>query len=260
MLPSQAKTEAIEDVFNKLKQRKDLIKDKLLDLNLQRIGGVEYYQKAVKHGDYTVQPGAVKEVKYKKYKTELSIFVATMSLFSEDTEESMKHGFGCYINRNLEELYNELKEVPEKYKKIEDRLRAEKRIKKSIEHFNGFTDKLNDEKLFSRCFRLSRSRRERIFSKYNSEPIVLNNRNFRGRSKVCDFIDYNRNSIEKYKKTGKYSKINSFLNLGGICPGWKHLYIPIKHCNNYHGNLSDYRKNADAKFFNYQYIVIFKEN
>lgn len=202
----------------------------------------------------------MKEVKYTKKKTELTIFTATMSLFGEDTEESMKEQFNKYIDRNIEKLNKELKEIPEKYKKIEEQLKAEQRITKSIEHFNGFREKLNDDYIFKKCFMISRLRRERVFKKYNSEPIVLESLSFRARSKVSVFIDYNRNSIKNFKKTGKHSKINSFVNLGGICPGWRHLYIPLKHCNSYHGNLSDYKKKTEAKFFNYQYNVIFREN
>jgi hypothetical protein len=83
-LPSQVKTEAIEDVYVKYDQRRDNIKKFLLGLNLTHYNKTIYYKKSVKKGPYTFPAGTPKDVKFKHEKTEYTIFAATLSLFIGD--------------------------------------------------------------------------------------------------------------------------------------------------------------------------------
>lgn len=115
--------------------------------------------------------------------------------------------------------------------------------------------------VFERCLAVATARRKRILSRFD-KPIIFSNLNFRGRSKVNVFLDENKNSKEHYEERKHHSKINAFLDLGGVAAeyGYRNLYVPVKFSKNYHGKMECYRKHSNSGGNNYQYIVLFDEN
>ena len=255
-LPSQVKTEAIEDVYEKYNQRRQTTRKFLLDFTLTHVSSVIYYQKAVHYGNFILKKGAVKDVKYSHKKTDMTIFVATMSLFTESTEEEMHKAFLEYIERNIDEITNELNELRNKGITNKEDENKEKKLLKSIDHFNKQKEYINDEIKFHRCFKLSRDRRDRIVHHYK-QPITFTTLNFRARSKVQTFIDKNRNSNKNFEKSGHHSLINAYIDLGGVIKGRTHMYLPVKFAKKYHGNLADYKKISESNSYNYQYCILF---
>ena len=286
MLPSQVLTETIEDVYVKYNQRRDTIKDELLDLTLCH-HTFEHYKKAVtiitRNGfEYKLQKGAVKNAEYIHKKTELTILIATLSLFFG---ENIRQQFIDYCLRELRKLYSQLLDIEELIDFIDESKKEEKNknkksnkkkenkkeekekkvskktIEKSIKHFEQYLILIMDRpNVFERCLAIATARRKRILSKFD-KPIVFSNLNFRGRSKVNVFLDENKNSKEHFEERKHHSKINAFLDLGGVAAeyGYKNLYIPVKFSKNYHGEMESYRKYGENGN-NYQYIVLFDKN
>ena len=258
-LPSQVKTEAIEDVYEKYSQRRDCIKKQILDLMLVSIRKREYYKKNVTINGYIVPSGSIKEIKYKKYKSDLTVFTATLSLFNATDIDDLYTKFIAYINKNLNsintaiDLINSINSLTEKEEnELSSNIKSKERFEKMLSY-------INNRQLYERCYIISRSRRERYMKKY-SYYIAFNTLNFRGRSKVAVFLDKNRNSVRNFKIRKHNSVINAFLDFGGVIKSRKHLYIPVKYSKTYHGNLSDFRKvESESKSYNYQYIIVFNE-
>ena len=289
MLPSQVLTETLEDVYVKYNQRRDIIKDKLLGLTLCQVDkkSFEYYKKSVTiktcNGfEYKLPKGAVKSADFKHKKSELTILIATLSLFFG---ENIRQQFIDYCLRNLRKLYSQLLDIEElidfiddfkkkeksknkkSNKKKEDKKEekekkvSKKTIEKSIKHFEQYLILIIDRPdVFERCLAVATARRKRILSIFD-KPIVFSNLNFRGRSKVNVFLDENKNSKEHFEERKHHSKINAFLNLGGVAAeyGYKNLYVPVKFSKNYHGEMECYRKYGENGN-NYQYIVLFDKN
>ena len=254
-LPSQVKTEAIEDVYVKYDQRRDNIKQFLLGLHLTHYNKTIYYKKSVKKGPYTYAAGTPKDVKFKHEKTEYTVFAATLSLFIGDDKEKSVSQFMSYIGRNIKKTEEDIVDVSKDSKlKVKERESKLKRLEKTLKHFRGMLLIASDEAKFARYYEIARSRHERVMKHY-TEPIRFNTLNFRARSKVQNFLDKNRNSVKNFNKKQHNSVINAFFDLGGILPGRKHLYIPVKHSKSYHGSLVDYRKtnaeDAHSNTFNY---------
>ena len=225
----------------------------------------EYYKRAVyvKGQDgkvYRIQKGGVKKLVYKKEKTELTIMTATLSLFYGD---HIKEQFIKYCKRNLRDERFKLAELASDPEFDDEKFKKQSaKILKSIDHFKYYLDIANNRSdVFDRLFKISRTRRDRVLSKFN-KPIQFKTLNFRARSKVNIFLEENKNSKEHYSERGKHSCINAFLNLGGIAAsyGYKTLYVPVKYAKKYHGDFDDYKKESNGGGSNYQYIVIFDEN
>ena len=268
-LPSQVKTELVEDVYVKYKQQKDNIKKNLLDLTLTHYKKATFYKKktTVKYNDrpYTLNKGAVKDVEYTDQKTELTVMTATLSLFHGETEE-IKRDFENYVSKNIAENVQEYQNKNNEYQVEPDEEKKKKLLKeldslsKNIWHFvfQALVVIFQPE-IYDRMIAVATARRKRVVGR-NNKLIVFNSLNFRGRSKVKKILELNNNSAEKFKETGCYSEINAFLDLGGIAAqyGYSHLYIPVNYSLSYHGRIDDY--NVDKQFTNYQYMVLFDKN
>ena len=131
-----------------------------------------------------------------------------------------------------------------------------------VDYINGQLDKCDEKKRafyenilrcinkfgFDRLFELALRRRKRVIAHYAEHPIEFKSLTFSGRCRKTRIIDYN-------KRFG--SKIKSFVSLSGIgrAKGRKSFDIPVKFNADWHGSMSNYRKdNPD-----YEYTITFNE-
>ena len=266
-LPSQVYTETLEDVYDTHLNRFDSIRKKLLKTELVHVKKVEYYK--IDRPKYFIFKGGVKSISYTHDKTDLTIFLGTMSMFYERDGYSIRQQMSDYINRNLEKLHKEYNELINKNYKgidnvVEEIKKDKKRItvlNKSINHFENFSKYLSDEIVYHRVYALSRKRRERIMNYYRTRPVIFRSKSFRGRSKVKKFIQENNNSNYNYKNKHHHSVINSFMDFGAVCSLYgynSHLYVPVRHSKSYHGEIDSFLKTYDSDTSpNYQYHVVY---
>ena len=266
-LPSQVYTETLEDVYDAHLNRFKTMRKELLGVTLACVKKVEYY-KIDRPKDFIFKDG-VKSITYSRRKTDLTIFLGTMSMFYEKDGHSIRQQMTDYTDRNLESLRNEYNELSNKkyegiYNIVEEIKKDKKRLivlEKSIKHFENFSRYLSDEMIFNRIYVLSRSRRERIISYYRTNPIIFKSKSFRGRSKVKKFIQENDNSNEDFKNKKHHSVINSFMDFGAVCSEYSyesHLYVPVKHSKSYHGSIDSFLKTYESDTSrNYQYHVVY---
>lgn len=266
-LPSQVYTETLDDVYDAHLNRFKTMRKKLLEVTLTRIKKVEYYK--INRPQDFIFKGAVKSITYSHEKTDLTIFLGTMSMFYEKDGYSIRQQMADYTERNLESLRNEYNELSNKkyegiYNVVEEIKKDKKRLavlEKSIKHFENFSGYLSDEMIFNRIYVLSRNRRERIINYYRTHPIVFKSKSFCGRSKVKKFIQENDNSNENFENRKHHSVINSFMDFGAVCSkhGYEsHLYVPVRHSKSYHGTIDSFFKTYESGTCpNYQYHVVY---
>ena len=269
-LPSQVYTETLEDVYDAHLNRFVSIRKRMCNVTLTHIKKFEYY-KVNRPKDFIFK-GEVKSVTYSHDKSDLTIFLGTMTMFYEKDNCPVKQQMIDYTERNLESLHKEQEELlNKKYEGIKD-IKKEikkdksklKKIEKSIKHFKNFKRYLSDEKIFEHIYDISRQRRKRILEYYRTNPIEFRSKSFRGRSKVKIFIQENKNSQNSFKDKKHHSIINAYLDLGAVCSKYgytQHLYIPIKHSKYYHGDINSFEKTYQSyTSSNYQYHIIYDLN
>lgn len=175
--------------------------------------GIDLYKRDTKNN----KKGDFKKVIIKKTQTDLSTVLTYLARYGN--ENTM-----LYIENQL--LSNDLTNSKREYYETIVRL------------VNKFT--------FERLFRLTKSRKDRIISKYN-KPIVYKKIMIKGRSrKTNNIISFNRN----YN-----SCIDAFINISWIENG-STMTIPVKYSKSYHGDMKDYLKKDPC----YEYTITFTED
>ncbi len=171
--------------------------------------GFELYRRNTKNN----KKGDLKKVLLERKKTQLSICMTYLA----------RYGNG----QILEFIYSQMHSCPvDKQKFYENILRC----------CNKFG--------FDRLMRLAMSRRERIVSRYRTNPIEFKSLTFSGRCRKMKILSFNKTFS---------SKINAFISLSGLQR--KSFDIPVKFNKDYHGKIGQYTKKSN----DYEYTLTFDE-